>query len=268
MTRQLSMPDVRPAGFEWVQEPWGAALRCEALGEVADHTFTTRQLTLSPGIGGDDAGWADVARAVGIEPERLRRVAQVHGDHAVIFRRSSSGDEAGRTEADMLASDDGSIALAVQTADCVPLLLADRHRQVVAAVHAGWRGTALGIARRAVERLVSDFGVRAHDLVAAIGPSIGPCCYQVGPEVSRAFLDAGHPREQVERWFSWHTTPPAGTRLDLWRATSDQLRAAGLDPASIRVSGLCTATCADLFYSYRRDGAGTGRMAAVIRKKQ
>ena len=147
----------------------------------------------------------------------------------------------------MLATDDPAIALAVQTADCVPVLLADRRGRAVAAVHAGWRGTMLGIARRGVGVLVAEFGARPEDLVAAVGPSIGPCCYQVGREMRQAFLDAGHAPDHVDRWFSSHTTPPIGVRLDLWRATSDQLIDAGLDPAQIHVAGLCTATGGDLF---------------------
>ncbi len=269
MTGQSPTPIVSPDGFRWMREPWGAVLKCQALEGIAYHAFTTRQLRLGSAADTDGDGWAEVARLVDVGPERLRRVAQVHGDSAAIFRCAAThaAAVAPRTEADMLTTDDGSLALAVQTADCVPLLLADAHRPAVAAVHAGWRGTALGIARRAVGVLAREFGARAGDIVAAIGPSIGPCCYQVGGELREAFLEAGHSRKSVERWFTSHSELPAGLRLDLWRATRDQLIDAGLDPARIHVSALCTATHGDLFYSYRRDGAGTGRMAGVIRMR-
>lgn len=262
-------------GFRWTTEAWGQALRSRPLLELADHFFTTRQLWLR-GLS-EEADWAMAAAAIGVAPSRLLRIHQVHGRHAVVVRRDTPGARDGliaaassgngrvaRPEADILASDDPSVALAVQVADCVPLLLADRRTNAVAAVHAGWRGTAAGVGPAAVAVLREQFGSRPEDLVAAHGPSIGACCYEVGDDLVAAFHEAGC-GEDVERWF--RPDRDGKWRLDLWKANRDQLVAAGVREEDVHQAGLCTASHPDLFASYRRDGAGTGRIAAVIRSR-
>jgi YfiH family protein len=164
-----------PETFRWTDESWGPALRCRPLEDVAPHLFTTRQLQLT-----SPADWQQVADAVGAG--ELAILKQVHG-RAVV----TAGRGMGHPEADVLVGDDPHMALTVRAADCVPLLIADRAGGAVAAVHAGWRGTAAGAATAAVEALARDFGSRPQDLVAAIGPSIGACCYQVGSELVDAF---------------------------------------------------------------------------------
>lgn len=260
--------------FRWTQESWGSALRCVPLEPIADHLFTTRELPLGLGQSDDDS-WARVADAVGVPAGRLRHVRQVHGATVIVHRRSflpprvdlARSVPGARPEGDVLVSDDPSIALAVQVADCAPILIGDPRTKAVAAVHAGWRGTAARAVRAALRALAVEFDARPADLVAAIGPSIGPCCYQVGPELPGAFEAAGHSRRDVERWFSHHDDEPPGLRLDLWQASRDQLVAEGVDPVHVHVSGLCTVTRADLFCSYRRAGAAAGRMTAVIRPR-
>jgi YfiH family protein len=251
---------VQPTGaFEWVQEPWGPALRCVPLSRIARHVFSTRHLQV-PGAR-DEAGqsWADLAAAVGVKRADLVRLRQVHG--AVVFESSirtrPSASYEDWPEADVAISNDPSVALTVRAADCVPLLLADRATGAVAAVHAGWRGTAAGAAMAAVAALSQAFGTRPEDLVAAVGPSIGPCCYTVGEELVAKC--SAHP--EASQWFRGESR----LILDLWRATRDQLLRAGLEPEHIHVSELCTASHAELFHSYRRDGKSTGRLAAVIR---
>jgi YfiH family protein len=152
------------------------------------------------------------------------------------------------------------VVLTIRVADCVPLLIADRQTGAVAAVHAGWRGTARGIVARAVARLQRTFGSNPENLVAGLGPSIGPCCYQVGSELEQAFSDAGWSDDARARCF----VHDRDTRLDLWSANADQLREAGVPADSIHIAGLCTACHPDLFDSYRRDGAGTGRLVGFI----
>jgi YfiH family protein len=132
--------------------------------------------------------------------------------------------------------------VAVKTADCVPLLLVDPRHRAVAAVHAGWRGTVAGIAQRAVAALGTQFGVRAGDLHAAIGPAIGKCCYEVGAEVAAQFGLNGR------------------AHIDLAEEVRRQLEAAGVGVQRIYVAGLCTKCRADEFHSFRRDGAAAGRL--------
>jgi YfiH family protein len=148
-------------------------------------------------------------------------------------------------------------------ADCVPLLLADPRTGAAAAVHAGWRGCAAGIATATVQTLAAEFGVRAIDLVAAVGPSIGACCYEVGPELLDAFRQSGATDAQLSRWFT--RTERGSLRLDLWAVNRDQLIDAGIPAAQIHLSNLCTLTHASIFDSYRAQGPNAGRMAALIR---
>ena len=181
-------------------------------------------------------------------------------------------------EADVLVSDDERCAIAVMAADCVPLLMADRKTGAVAAVHAGWRGTAVGAARAAVDTLQRHFGTTPADLVVAVGPSIGACCYDVGGELVEAFARAGHERRLIDRWFSarprsrgaHHTvlcaTDTPTLRLDLPAANFDQLVLAGVPADQIHLCGLCTASNLNVLYSYRGEGTTTGRLAAAIRK--
>jgi YfiH family protein len=157
----------------------------------------------------------------------------------------------------------------VQVADCVPLLLADPRTGAVAATHAGWRGTAANVAGATVARLAHEYNARPADLIAAIGPSIGPACFQVGPEVRDTFVDSLGPGASSLRPDSWFA-PDTGDRLrlDIWRANHDQLVAAGLDTANVHIAGLCTVTHVDHFFSYRREQQATGRLLGVIRSRR
>ena len=252
----MTLPAV-PDTFYWTDQSWGAALRCRPLEAVALHLFTTRQLELS-----SQTDWARVAAAVGAA--HVATLTQVHGREVVVIR--SAGNAAKRREADVLVSDDPDTAVAVRAADCVPLLIGDPRSGAVAAVHAGWRGTAAGAATAAVEALAREFAAAPGDLIAAIGPSIGPCCYEVGPELKDAFLAAGHPRKQVDRWF---TTPENATRprLDAWAANRDQLMAAGVLEENIHTCGLCTASNLELFPSFRIEKDRAGRIAGTIKAR-
>jgi len=256
-----SLPEV-PDSFEWSTEPWGAALRCRPLRAVAPHLFTTRQLELS-----SQADTRALAEAVGARDVAM--VRQVHG-RAVVVMRSGQPIPAAQPEADALISDAPDIAIAVRAADCVPLLMADRSRGVVAAVHAGWRGTVARVAGAAVDALSREFGTRPHDLIVAIGPNIGACCYEVGSELVDAFAAAGHERYLIERWFL--SPPPArgsnvraALSLDVARANIDQLILAGVPDDQIYSSGLCTAMHLDVLTSYRKEKDKAGRIAGVIR---
>lgn len=149
-------------------------------------------------------------------------------------------------EADALITTMPELWISVRTADCLPILLADPHARIVAAVHAGWRGTVEHIAARAVQEMV-HLGAELSSIHAAIGPGIGLCCFEVGPEVSPHFGAEGK------------------TCVDLAAANERQLQEAGLDLDKIWISKYCTKCDPEQFHSYRRDAAGAGRMVSAIR---
>jgi YfiH family protein len=244
--------------FEWTQAAPGLVLRCRPLLELAPHLFTTAAVRLR----GDDGEWRHVAEALGVAAASVRLIRQVHGN-GVVVARGGDGATKDVPEADIVVSDDPAVAIGVRVADCAPVLLADRRGRAVAAAHAGWRGTLQHVAAMAVRALQERFGTDPSDVIAAIGPSLGLCCGEMGPEVVDAFRTAGHSGAEIDRWF---TDGPRGRpHFDLWRANADQLERAGVPPESIHVSRLCTKCRPDVFHSYRAAGAGVGRMVGVIR---
>jgi YfiH family protein len=245
-------------GFEWTQVPWGHVLRCRPLLELADHFFTAGDLRLRA----DDLEWTAVAQRIGLSLEHLLLIRQVHRADVAVVRLGRSG-RWDRPDADVIVSNDPSSAVGVRVADCAPVLLADRKRGVVGAVHAGWRGTVQEAAPAGVEAMICEFGSEPQDLIAAIGPCLGPCCGEVGSEVVDAFREGGHGEGRITRWF---TVGPSGRpHLDLWRANADQLEEAGLRAANIHIARLCTRTHAGHLHSYRAEGEKSGRMLGVIR---
>jgi YfiH family protein len=210
----------------------------------------------------------------------LVTVRQFHSD--VIHVAAAPSADA--PKADALITGTPNLLLGVQTADCVPILLADNRQHVVAAIHAGWRGTLARIAVKTLGRMTMEFGTRPRDVVAALGPAIGRCCYEVGPEVAQAFAaqfppaadwfdgpfdQLAHGEEPL--WLPWltmmppgHVLPPPRVQLDLRASNRWQLMDAGVPEKQIGASELCTACRTDLLFSYRREGAQTGRLMAVI----
>src|SRR3954463_3830535 len=251
-------------GFEWVQAAGGTALVCGPLRPYADHLFTTRGWALGLQTPARDEDWNPVAAALGVDLPHLARMHQVHGAAVVVRRAGAAAVEAGLPDADILVSDDPSLALAIQTADCVPLLMADRATGAIAAAHAGWRGLAAGVPGVTVAALAREFGSAPADLIVAIGPSISAARYEVGGEVRARFESAAFPVAEVARWFRGGERPDRWM-FDGWASAADQLAAAGVPPENIHLAALCTAEWPDLFCSYRRDGKGAGRIAGAIR---
>lgn len=227
------------------------------------HGFTTRQgggsqapfdsLNLGGGVGDDPArvatNWAIVERETGLS---FARVRQVHGARAVRLEAASRPV----VEADAVLSRTPGLAACVSVADCVPILLADPASGVVAAVHAGWRGTIAGVAREAVRALQAELGAAPSRLLATIGPAIGPCCYEVSPDLAQVFRDDLGARVAEPRG--------GGSRVNLWFANEIVLRKAGLSGERIEVLGRCTACEPETFFSHRRDRGRTGRQVGFI----
>jgi YfiH family protein len=224
-------------------------------GAGVPHLFTTRNF---PGVTafrdpfpplGPEAQPLLRAHGLGAEPPAFLK--QVHGAQVL---RATGGGYAGT--ADVLMTDRPGLPIAVFSADCVPLLIYDPEGRRLAVVHAGWRGTVQSAARAAVLAL-AEAGGRPEGFLAAIGPSIGPCCYEVDkPVIAR--LDAAFPG----RWGAWVRSVGAGKwMLDLWAANEDQLREAGIRGDRVDNPRLCTGCRTDLFYSYRR--GQNGRLVSV-----
>jgi polyphenol oxidase len=225
--------------------------------------------------------------SLGAQSMRVAALRQIHSDVIHRVDLPVPSDSKQRKQGDALITREPGVLLTIQTADCVPILLADTRHRAVAAIHAGWRGTANRIAEKTLGRMRMEFGTSPHNIVAALGPSIGRCCYEVGPDVAKEFvaqfpdsrewfdgpfdtLSSGDPRDADPNWLPWLTMKPPGhapepprVHLDLIAANRAILAAAGVPEKNISASGYCTACRSDLFYSYRREHT-TGRMTAAI----
>jgi len=218
------------------------------LGEIPGlvHGFGRRA-----GPAGFETREATAARTTArLAPEgRLLLLQQVHG--AAVQQAPWSG----RPPADAAVAREPGLLLGIETADCLPVLLVDPKRRAVAAAHAGWRGTVAGVTRAAVAALLAQ-GSRASDLRAALGPGIGPCCYEVGDDVKEAFGPDGTA--------FFRTVPGGRDHLDVRAANRRQLQEAGLDESRIGSVDECTSCRSDLYHSYRRDGPRSGRMISFV----
>jgi len=183
---------------------------------------------------------------------------QTHSDHIhVVTKEETRGWESLESaiaDCDALITDRKGVMLGVLTADCVPVLLYDPVRQVVAAVHAGWRGTQKLIVAKTVKRMEEDFGCNSANIYAGIAPAIGKCCYEVGEDVAKHFFYVKEGYEQKgERYM-----------LDLPFINRAQLLDAGVKDMHIEMSGICTACEVDRFFSYRKEEGCTGRFMSLI----
>ena len=177
---------------------------------------------------------------------------QIHSDRVLDAHALADRE----CEGDALITNDPNRSIGIRTADCVPILLLDPTNHAIAAIHAGWRGTVSQIAHRTLDRMRADFRSQPSDIHAAIGPCIRACCYEVGAEVASHFdPDLLTP-----------SSNPGKQYLDLAAANSHQLAAAGLEPAHIHDSGLCTACHPAHFFSYRREPANPDRLVSAIER--
>lgn len=226
-------------------------------------------LNLGFGVGDDQGAVVRnrtlLAEAVGISTQGLTMARQVHGARVDVVSRESRGrgaiDSRGEIdEADAMVTDVEDICLVVLLADCVPVIFYDTRKNVIGIAHAGWKGTVQRISEKTVTALEDRFGSAPHDIIVGIGPSAGPCCYEVGPEVA----------SEVERVFGNRAgclrNDDAGDKhyLDLWRANMAQLVQSGIPEENIEVAKICTCHHNDVFYSFRADKGKTGRFGAGI----
>lgn len=238
------------------------------------HAFSTRHGGVSPdpfgtmnlgnsGAPGEadteaniDANAGRLMEAIGAAASRMVRVRQVHGRE--VHACTPAGHAAAATAADAVVSNLPSQAACVRTADCVPVLVACTATGAVAAIHAGWRGIVAGVVPHAVAALRQRYGADPTAMVAAIGPCIGREVYEVGPEVAAEFARAVGDE---------HVLPPGPSRprehIDCFGAVRAQLVASGIPARALEGAELCTFRSPD-FFSFRRDGARSGRMGAVI----
>ncbi|MBM3771049.1 MAG: laccase domain-containing protein [Acidimicrobiia bacterium] len=274
--------------FEWRDQQRRPFLVCRPLEPFAPHLFTTalwalgaraRDATAETGESSLEEAWRQVTDALSIDQHRLVRATQVHGAAVIVGTRAAV--DRVRPEADIILLGEPDAAAAVQAADCVPMLMVDRATGVVAAAHAGWRGMAARVPQVALRALETTFGSRPANVIVALGPSIGACCYEVGPDVRDAFASTHFSNTLLDRVFleQPHASnlnkpmPPLATAarrpdrwfFDGWLMASDQLVEAGVPKAQIYGAGLCTASHPRVLCSYRRDGVPAGRVVGAIR---
>ncbi len=252
--------EINGAGFYEVSGWEGArGIFTTRRGGVSQHPFDS----LNMGSGsGDDPGNVRknrelITSALGMPGARIKTVTQVHGDDIYVLREPDAARP--HNGYDAIMTDLRRVPIGVLTADCAPILLYDPKRAAIAAVHAGWAGTVKGIAGKAVSEMGNHFGSRPENLFASIGPSIGPCCYEIDskvfdplerymPDYAAELVTDSRP----EHWF-----------LDLWKANRRILERAGMRSERIYVFGVCTACNPEKFYSHRKSGGRAGRMMAL-----
>jgi purine-nucleoside/S-methyl-5'-thioadenosine phosphorylase / adenosine deaminase len=208
----------------------------------------------------------------------LFSIKQFHSDVVHLLAAQPSDEVVAPADASITSQ--SGLLLAVQTADCVPILLVDSKKRVIAAIHAGWRGTLARIAQKAIGRMQMEFSSRPENIFAAIGPAIGGCCYEVGTEVASAFAtkfadaenyfdelrtgDEPNPVQWLNQMPPGHQPPPPNVFLDLRKANRAQLLEVGVEAKNIFISELCTSCHISQLFSYRKEGAASGRLMAAI----
>lgn len=224
-------------------------------GGVSPAPFDSLNMSISTGDSLENVRenrWRALA-AAGVKAAAVATLWQVHGT-GVVAVAAQPGDPL--TQADALITNERSVTLFLRFADCVPILLFDPVRRVTGIAHAGWRGTVAGMAQNVVRAMVAKYGCIAADILAGIGPAVGPARYEVGAEVADA-ARAAFPHES-----NILQVRAGKTYLDLWTANAAALRSAGV--RSIEVAELCTAENNNEFFSHRGDNGQSGRFGALI----
>ena len=280
----INDPELEHAGFYWREHEGVRALICAPLEDAGfANGFSTRGGGVSsmPENSLNLAGFNEDTAENILENRRrflklfsgqwaLAGCWQVHGSDVRVVQTLSEAkpatDEHGDTiYCDAIVSDATGVLAGVKTADCVPILMGDPETGAFAAVHAGWRGVVAGVVTRALARMVSDYKTKPADIVVAIGPAAGACCYEVGSEVIEAFADRFAPSASL-----FKPTRPDYACVDLIKANRAQLTAVGVNEEKISSAPLCTMCRTDLFFSYRREKnlyGKVGRLMSVIGRR-
>lgn len=218
--------------------------------------FIKTGLTIQAFTTKDIGNLHDICNILKIKASSIISPEQVHGNIVAV---ASSQNK--MVEADALITNKPGLALSIQTADCVPIFILDPKKRAVGLIHAGWKGSAAGIANTTIKTMKDLFGTSPENCLIGIGPSIGPCCYEVGKEVIEAL------RASVKNWKSLVAGTPEGKwYLNLRLLNKETLLEVGCKEENMTISHLCTSCRSDLFYSYRRDGK-TGRMFGLLMLK-
>ena len=254
MSEELGRNSVRRETFLQL-DPWKGDPRIA-------HGFGTRL----PGGGHKPSrkDWSGRAVREAGEIFPLLSLRQVHGNGVVVFDPAfQTVEQVWRTEGDALITLAPGFALGVFTADCLPIFLYDPVRGAIGVVHAGWRGTAKGVIRKALGKMGESFRCQSRDIQAALGPCIGPCCYEVDAPVKDAFISGGIPWKRV--------SSPRGDKkwlLDLYEANLFQMEKAGILKENINLLKICTSCHGEAFYSYRNADKTGGRQLNFIALKK
>lgn len=237
-------------------------------GGVSEGDFASMNLSFNRGDLAENVleNYRILCSAVGISTENLVLSAQTHTDNVIIVDESHRGTGVTKppfSDVDGLITNCPKVALVTQYADCTPLLFCDPVKGVIATSHAGWRGTAKLIGKVTVEKMVEHFGCNPSDIIAAIGPCIGSCCYEVDGPVYNAFKEI--PFLDVKKFL---TPKPNGRyMLDLVKANREILIEAGIRPENIDLSDICTNCNSEDLHSHRATGGKRGNLAAIIQLK-
>ncbi len=230
---------------------------CTRWGGISQGAYENLNFSFREGDPTDrvDKNWEILATAFEVPRRQFFVVNQIHEDRILLIdEEHPKPSENQPLQYDAILTDRPGLAIGIKTADCVPILMVDPVRRVIGAVHAGWKGTSLGIAAKAVDALVSRYLSKPSDLIVAVGPAIGPCCYQVDEVVFGSMSDQSgqdslfRPCREKGKWM-----------LDLSLANRLQLERTGIPSGNIFTSGICTACRGDFFFSHRREKGKTGR---------
>ena len=235
------------------------------LGGVSEGIYASMNLSFTRGDDPEKVreNFRRICKSMGVSEEQVVVSAQEH--HTVIHNATAADRgrgvtrDRGYTDIDGLLTDEPGVVLCTQYADCVPLFFLDPVKRVVGTSHSGWKGTVARIGAVTVDRMCSDYGCDRRNILAAVGPSIGPCCFEVDTPVYEAF-------SQMKEFDSgcYQARPGGKFHIDLWEVNRRILQASGISPEHITVTDLCTRCRPDVFWSHRATGGDRGSLAGFI----